>query len=47
MDLPLRGWQQAVGQDSEPCDSEHMVLETAGQRPEESQDALLCRLDLP
>ncbi|MGW6483848.1 AAA family ATPase [Streptomyces sp. NPDC055059] len=46
-DLPLPGWQQVVDQDYEPWDREHIVLDTAGQRPEESLATLLRRLDLP
>ncbi|KUN83509.1 AAA family ATPase [Streptomyces griseoruber] len=46
-DLPLPRWQQVVDQDYEPWDREHIVLDTAGQGPEESLATLLHRLDLP
>ncbi|REE58699.1 putative kinase [Streptomyces sp. 3212.3] len=46
-DLPLPGWQQVVDRDYEPWDREHLVLDTAGQEPEDSLDALIQRLDLP
>ncbi|WP_030680326.1 AAA family ATPase [Streptomyces cellulosae] len=46
-DLPLPGWQQVIDQDYEPWDREHIVLDTAGQGPEESLARLLERLGLP
>lgn len=46
-DLPLPGWQQVVDQDYEPWNRERIVLDTAGQEPEESLTTLLHRLALP
>ncbi|MFF2463632.1 AAA family ATPase [Streptomyces mirabilis] len=46
-DLPLPCWQQVVEQVYEPWDREHIVLDTAGQGPEESLATLLRRLELP
>lgn len=44
-DLPLPDWRQVLNRDYEPWDREHIVIDTAGQEPQQSLTALLRRLD--
>ncbi|MEU2730472.1 AAA family ATPase [Streptomyces griseoviridis] len=44
-DLPLPDWQQVLNRDYEPWDREHLVVDTAGQNPQESLALLLHHLD--
>ncbi|MGW1026750.1 hypothetical protein ACWD4J_24180 [Streptomyces sp. NPDC002577] len=44
--LPLPDWQQVIERHYEPWDRERIVVDTAGQAPDESLAALLRRLDL-
>ncbi|MDH6222480.1 AAA family ATPase [Streptomyces pseudovenezuelae] len=46
-DLPLPNWQQVLNRDYEPWDREHIVIDTAGQGPQESLALLLHHLDHP
>ncbi|MBA4863446.1 AAA family ATPase [Streptomyces sp. PSKA54] len=41
-DLPLPDWQQVVDREYEPWDRDHIVVDTAGQGPEESVASLLA-----
>ncbi len=43
-DLPLPDWQQVLDHAYEPWDRPHIVVDTAGQKPEESLAALMSRL---
>ncbi|WP_330293257.1 AAA family ATPase [Streptomyces sp. NBC_00576] len=43
-DLPLPDWQQVLERPYEPWDRERIVVDTAGQKPEESLASLLGRL---
>ena len=40
-DLPLPDWEQIVGREYEPWNREHLVVDTAGQRPEDSLAGLV------
>ncbi|MEU6372767.1 AAA family ATPase [Streptomyces sp. NPDC046909] len=40
--LPLPGWEEIVGREYEPWERERVVVDTAGQTPEESLDVLLA-----
>lgn len=40
-DLPLPDWEQIVGQDYEPWHRDHLVVDTAGQQPEDSLGPLV------
>ncbi|MGW5653817.1 AAA family ATPase [Streptomyces humi] len=44
-DLPLPDWQQVVNRDYEPWNREHIVIDTAGQDPQQSLALLLHHLD--
>ncbi|MFF3371584.1 AAA family ATPase [Streptomyces sp. NPDC002680] len=44
-DLPLPDWQQVLDRSYEPWDRPHIVVDTAGQEPEESLTALLGHLE--
>ncbi|MFH9089243.1 hypothetical protein [Streptomyces sp. NPDC017673] len=39
--LPLPNWQQVVDREYEPWDRERVVVDTAGQSPQQSLDVLL------
>lgn len=43
-DLPLPDWQQVLDRDYEAWDREHVVVDTAGQDPQESLASLLRHL---
>ncbi|GLP67313.1 adenylyl-sulfate kinase [Streptomyces sp. TUS-ST3] len=43
-DLPLPDWQQVRRHHYEPWDRDHIVIDTAGEKPEESLAALLDHL---
>lgn len=43
--LPLPDWQQVRSHDYEPWERDHIVIDTAGAKPEESLAALLDHLD--
>ncbi|MFJ8927628.1 AAA family ATPase [Streptomyces sp. NPDC102364] len=43
--LPLPDWQQVLNRDYEPWDREHVIVDTAGQDPEESLTWLLRHLE--
>jgi predicted kinase len=40
-DLPLPDWEQVVGREYEPWNRDRIVVDTAGQRPEDSLASLL------
>lgn len=40
--LPLPGWEEIVGREYEPWTRERVVVDTAGQVPEESLGVLLA-----
>lgn len=40
-DLPLPDWEQVVGREYEPWNRDHIVVDTAGQGPEDSLTSLL------
>ncbi|NNN30265.1 AAA family ATPase [Streptomyces sp. S3(2020)] len=40
--LPLPGWAEIVGREYEPWERERVVVDTAGQSPEESLDVLVA-----
>ncbi|MDT7840402.1 AAA family ATPase [Streptomyces justiciae] len=40
--LPLPGWEEIVGREYEPWERARVVVDTAGQAPEESLDVLLA-----
>ncbi|MFC4506972.1 MULTISPECIES: AAA family ATPase [Streptomyces] len=42
--LPMPGWAEVVGREYEPWERERVVVDTSGQRPEESLAALLRAL---
>ncbi|MEU9311922.1 AAA family ATPase [Streptomyces sp. NPDC048256] len=44
-DLPLPDWQQVLDRDYEAWDREHVVVDTAGQDPQESLASLVRHLD--
>ncbi|MEU6419350.1 AAA family ATPase [Streptomyces spiralis] len=44
-DLPLPDWQQVLDRDYEPWNREHIVIDTAGQDPQQSLALLLHHLD--
>lgn len=44
-DLPLPDWQQVLNHDYEPWNREHIVIDTAGQDPQQSLALLLHHLD--
>ncbi|MEU5599251.1 hypothetical protein [Streptomyces sp. NPDC020298] len=44
-DLPLPNWQQVLQRDYEPWNRERLVIDTAGQDPQQSLALLLHRLD--
>ncbi|MFJ2634259.1 AAA family ATPase [Streptomyces sp. NPDC087422] len=44
-DLPLPDWQQVLNRDYEPWNREHLVIDTAGQDPQQSLALLLHHLD--
>ncbi|MFF0085717.1 AAA family ATPase [Streptomyces canus] len=44
-DLPLPDWQQVRDHDYEPWSREHLVIDTAGQAPQQSLALLLDHLD--
>lgn len=48
-DLPLPGWEDVLEHDYQPWDRDHIVLDTAGESPDESLHRLLRDLepDLP
>ncbi|MER6082193.1 AAA family ATPase [Streptomyces sp. NPDC001833] len=46
-DLPLPDWQQVLHRDYEPWNRDHIVIDTAGQDPQESLALLLKRLEHP
>ncbi|GAA1364107.1 AAA family ATPase [Streptomyces beijiangensis] len=46
-DLPLPDWQQVLNRDYEPWDRDHVMVDTAGQDPQESLTSLIRRLDPP
>ncbi|MER6219929.1 AAA family ATPase [Streptomyces sp. 900105755] len=46
-DLPLPDWQQVLDRDYQPWNRDHIVIDTAGQAPQDSLALLLDRLDHP
>ncbi|MFF4113346.1 AAA family ATPase [Streptomyces sp. NPDC001714] len=46
-DLPRPDWQQVLHRDYEPWNRDHIVIDTAGQAPQESLALLLNRLEHP
>jgi predicted kinase len=46
-DLPLPDWQEVLNRDYEPWNREHLVIDTAGQDPQQSLALLLHHLDHP
>ncbi|MEU6829891.1 AAA family ATPase [Nocardia beijingensis] len=43
-DLPLPEWQQVLDREYQPWDRDHIILDTAGERPDQSLRRLLGRL---
>ncbi|MER7453317.1 hypothetical protein ABTW96_23845 [Nocardia beijingensis] len=43
-DLPLPEWQQVLDREYQPWDRDHIILDTAGERPDQSLCRLLGRL---